>query len=417
MFRLGALMICAAGLAACTQPEPIMLGESPTLSATTPTSTQLKELPPPVRPVPVAVYQFDDETGQHKPNDSFSDYSKAVTQGGASLLVEALLNAGDGRWFEVLERTRLGNLLQERKIVDTMRAGFARDDGSELPALAPMKYAGILLEGGVIGYDSDIVTGGAGARYLGIGGNSKYRRDVVTVTLRATSVKSGQVLESVSASKTIFSVGVQGSIFKFVSLDNLLEAEAGFTMNEPVLLATRQAVEKAVLSLIAEGAQSGLWAFANGAGNAFMRSYVGERDGGPVEASNFASRPQVSTKREAEPSRRPNLQTPTHATVKSALPKAAHASTQTDQAAPDFVHLVHQVSFPKVPIRLQPNAQSPIAGELTATGRVKILAWGLPWSHVETANGLTGFVNTRWLRENRADKLETASVSHSVAVR
>lgn len=278
MKRIALAFTACAALAACAQPEQdIMLGQAPALSAQTPTRSALAELPPPTRPVPVAVYRFDDQTGQHKPNSTYSDYSRAVTQGAAAILVEALLDTGDGAWFEVYERERLGNLLQERKIIDTTRQNFLGEDGQPLPPLAPMKYAGIILEGGIIGYDSDVITGGAGARYLGIGGSTEYRRDVITVSLRATSVKSGRVLESVSASKTVFSVSAQGGVFKFVSLDNLLEIETGFSINEPVLLATRQAVEKAVLALVAEGSTSGLWAFADDLGGTFLSDYADEK--------------------------------------------------------------------------------------------------------------------------------------------
>ena len=45
----------------------------------------------------------------------------------------------------------------------------------------------MILEGGIIGYDSNIETGGRGARTLGIGGQTQYRRDVVIVSLRAVS--------------------------------------------------------------------------------------------------------------------------------------------------------------------------------------------------------------------------------------
>ena len=71
-----------------------------------------------------------------------------------------------------------------------------------------MLFAGILAEGGIIGYDTNILTGGAGASVLGITGNTQYRKDVVTVSLRFVSVQTGEVLLSVANTKTITSVEV-----------------------------------------------------------------------------------------------------------------------------------------------------------------------------------------------------------------
>ena len=35
-----------------------------------------------------------------------------------------------------------------------------------------MLFAGMLFEGGIVGYDTNVETGGNGARYLGIGANN-----------------------------------------------------------------------------------------------------------------------------------------------------------------------------------------------------------------------------------------------------
>lgn len=232
----------------------------------TKTADMLKSLPPPSQPVVLAVYNFDDKTGQQKPSESFPEYSRAVTQGGAAILSKALYDAGNGRWFTVLEREGLNNLIQERKIIRATRAEYAPADGSQLGDVGPMLYAGLLLEGGIVSYESNTVTGGVGARYLGIGGDTQYRRDVVTVALRAVSVQTGQVLVSVNTSKTIFSTAVNGGVNKFVAVDKVLEIESGFSLNEPPQYAVRQAIELAVYSLVVEGAQKGLWSFADRAG-------------------------------------------------------------------------------------------------------------------------------------------------------
>ena len=81
--------------------------------------------------------------------------------------------------------------------------------------------------------------------------------------MRLVSVQSGQVLLSVTTTKTIYSVGIAANINKFVAVDKLLQAETGFTQNEPTQFAVREAIELAVYSLVVEGADQGLWHFKN----------------------------------------------------------------------------------------------------------------------------------------------------------
>ncbi len=235
----------------------------PVINPITPTNKILRDLPPPRQRVAVAVYNYADQTGQRKAIDTGSSLSTAVTQGSTSMLIKALQDAGEGAWFMVVEREKLNNLLKERSIIANMRKVYLGEKGINPKALPPLLFAGILLEGGVIGYDTNTISGGIGARYLGIGGDVKYRQDTVTVALRAISTKTGQVLATVETSKTIVGYGVRGSIFKFIALDRLAEGEAGFSKNEPDQIAVQQAIEKAVLSLIIEGTERGLWKFSN----------------------------------------------------------------------------------------------------------------------------------------------------------
>jgi curli production assembly/transport component CsgG len=250
------------GVSGCSEvlPEPIVT--EPRITRDTISTQLLKQMPPSRENTIVSVYEFADQTGQLKNRDNFPDYSRAVTQGGLSLLVKALLETANGQWFTVVERGSLKNLLQERQIIQMTRAQYAAPD-EPVEQLPPMLYAGLLVEGGVVGYDTNILTGGAGANYLGVGGDTKYRRDIVTVDLRAVNVATGQVLLSVTAEKTLYSLAVSGNAFKFVAFNKLLQAEAGYTLNEPPQLAVRQAIETAVYSLVVQGAIKGMWAFAN----------------------------------------------------------------------------------------------------------------------------------------------------------
>jgi curli production assembly/transport component CsgG len=235
----------------------------PVLNPVSELNQSLRVLPPPKSKAVVAVYNYADQTGQFKPSEGVQNLSKAVTQGATSVIIKALQDTGNGNWFTVVEREKLDNLMRERRIIAEMRKTYLGEEQVNPQALPPLLFAGILLEGGIIGYDSALQTGGLGARLLGIGGHVRYRLDTITVYLRAVSTKTGQVLASVVTHKTIASVGLQGGVFKFIATDKILEAEAGFTKNEPEQLAVQQAIEKAIYGLVIEGAEQGLWSFAD----------------------------------------------------------------------------------------------------------------------------------------------------------
>jgi curli production assembly/transport component CsgG len=271
--RLGiaglAMLSLAMGGCTITGSAQDPLDHPATLVPDTKSGIALEALPPPARKLDVSVYSFPDLTGQNKPNDNFAEFSRALTQGAGPVLIDVLTKAGGGAWFDVVERNDLQPLLQERQIIQNTRTAAEGDKAASLP---PLRFAGILLEGGVIGYDADETTGGIGANYLGIGADTQYRQDIITVALRAVSVQTGRVLASVTTTKTLYSVQVHGSAFQFAAVDALLQAEAGYTKNAPATLAVREGVQLAVYALIFEGVKDHLWQFKNrAAGEAFMR--------------------------------------------------------------------------------------------------------------------------------------------------
>ena len=221
---------------------------------------RLTSIPEPEEPIVVAVYKFKDQTGQYKESEIGTSWSTAVTQGATSILLRSL---EESHWFIPIEREGLVDLLNERKIIRSSRAGYEGQENGNQPLLPPLLFAGILLEGGVISFDSNLMTGGAGARYFGAGASGQYRVDRITIYLRAISTSNGRILKTVYTSKTILSQQIDVGIFRFVDFQRLLEAETGFTYNEPSEIAVREAIEKAVESLIIEGALDGLWNFKN----------------------------------------------------------------------------------------------------------------------------------------------------------
>ncbi len=232
--------------------------EYPTLSPRGATYKDLINLPLPKGKIMVSVYDFRDQTGQYKPYPA-STFATSVPQGGTSMLTSSLL---DSNWFMPLEREGLQNLLTERKII---RAAQNKNEaptniGDDLPSL---KAANLVIEGGIIGYESDLKTGGHGIGYFGLATYGEYTMDQVTVNLRAVDVRTGQILISVTTSKTIFSHAISGSVFRYIAYQDLLEMESGYTNNEPVNIAVMSAIDSAVIHMIIEGVKKGMWAPAD----------------------------------------------------------------------------------------------------------------------------------------------------------
>jgi curli production assembly/transport component CsgG len=249
------VLILLTGCASITKSPNIL--EAPRVQKS-PLENQLKNLPHPLTPrMTVAVYGFQDKTGARKTMDNYASFSAAVTQGAEAWLIDSLKLAGSGKWFQVLERASLDNIIKERQLISQTRESFY---GREAEKLLPMLFAGIIAEGGIIGYDSNILTGGAGANVLGISGSTQYRKDVVTVSLRFVSVSTGEVLVSVATTKTVLSVAASGNLFKFYEHGvTPVESELGLTANEPNTIAVRSAIDQAVIEIIAEGKAAGLW--------------------------------------------------------------------------------------------------------------------------------------------------------------
>jgi curli production assembly/transport component CsgG len=234
-------------------------------------------LPAPAgKKVTVAVYSFADKTGQRKPTPGIASLSSAVTQGGEVFLIKALQDVGRGEWFDVVERVNIDALTKERTIIRQMREAY---EGKDAKPLMPLMFAGIIMDGGIIGYDSGSESGGAAYRFLGIGPQTQYSKDTVTVSLRAVSVNTGKVLAAITVTKIVYSTADSVAVLKYINNKNIVsgifgnvenvasvtgsmfEAESGLTINEPGTLAIKATVEAAVVELIKEGEKKGVWEF------------------------------------------------------------------------------------------------------------------------------------------------------------
>ena len=253
-------LVCLLTGCASNGQNNIKTGADPYIEGTT-TIERLRELPnldnQPM--ITIAVYQFTDQTGQRKPNPNFSQLSTAVTQGPDVWVIMALKAVSDGDWFKVVERKGLGNLVKERQLIRSTRELYDGETQAN-NTLKPLVFAGLIIEGGIVGYDSNVASGGVGARYFGIGLSEQYRTDQVTVSLRVVAVQTGEILLSVSASKTIASYSKGGDVFRFLDLGTkALEFESGNATNEPVNYAIRTTIEHAVLQMVYEGVNKKLW--------------------------------------------------------------------------------------------------------------------------------------------------------------
>lgn len=241
--------------------DKVQIGKEPFVTGST-TSTLLAQIPSlDQQKITIAVYSFPDLTGQRKPNTKFSQLSTAVPQGSEVWVIQALKTVGNGEWFQVVERGGLDNLVKERQLIRSTRELYDGDDGAG-NVLKPMLFAGLIVEGGIVGYDANTQSGGDGARYFGIGAHEEYRVDQVTVSMRIVAVQTGEVLMTQEATKTIASIKTGIDAFRFLDMSTkAFELESGVAVNEPVMYAVRSAIEYALFEIIIAGEKEGFWTF------------------------------------------------------------------------------------------------------------------------------------------------------------
>ena len=268
------------------------------------------------KPVSVAVYSFADKTGQRRPQANVASLSTAVTQGAETFLIKALSDVGQGRWFEVVERVGIDNLTKERLIIRQMREAY---EGGNAKPLMPMQFAGIIIEGGIVGYDTSTNSGGAGMRIFGIGKQTQWSSDTVTISLRAVSVNTGKVLSSVTVQKTILSTADSVTALKFFdNATQAFEAETGLTINEPGTYAVKAATEMAVVELIKEGQRKGVWDYKLEVKESLIILPVPVQPVAPVISSEVKvqEKKEVVVQPEAVPEAKPEIAAPASTEVK-----------------------------------------------------------------------------------------------------
>ena len=259
--KLSLITLAVVSIVGCSTVRPLgntKNNEEATVSNTI--NKSFANVPAPAGPaVTVAVYGFKDLTGQRKPSSTLSLFSTAVTQGAEAYLMKSLQEVGNRQWFTVVERVGLDNLLKERQMIKQTREIY---DGANAKMLPPLQMAGVILEGGIIDYNSNTLTGGTGARIFGIGAQTAYTQDVVVISLRLVSVQTGEVLTTVTVEKNLLSTADGATALKFFNqATQAFEFDSSQTFNEPGNYALRSAIETAVIELINKGERNGLWKF------------------------------------------------------------------------------------------------------------------------------------------------------------
>lgn len=261
-FNLSLLTIAVAmALGGCSTVRPLgdtRINEEATVTEAI--NKSFADIPPPAQPpVTVALYGFKDMTGQRKPSNTLSLFSTAVTQGAEAYLIKSLQEVGNRQWFTVVERVGLDNLLKERQMIKQTREIY---DGTNAKMLPPLTLAGVILEGGIIDYNSNTLTGGTGARIFGIGAQTAYTQDVVVISLRLVSVQTGEILQTVTVEKNLLSTADGATALKFFNqATQAFEFDSSQTFNEPGNYALRSAIETGVIELIRKGEKQGLWKY------------------------------------------------------------------------------------------------------------------------------------------------------------
>ncbi len=261
MFKLSIISLALVALAGCSTVRPlgnVSIKEEAKVSETI--NKSFSQVPAPAgTPLTVAVYSFKDMTGQRKPSNTLSLFSTAVTQGAESYLIKSLQEVGNRQWFTVVERVGLDNLLKERQMIKQTREIY---DGEKAKMLPPLTLAGVILEGAIVDYNSNTLTGGTGARWLGIGPYTQYTQDLVVISLRLVSVTTGEVLTTVTVEKNLLSTSDGVTAIRFFNqATRAFEFDSSQTFNEPGNYALRSAIETAVVELINKGERQGLWKF------------------------------------------------------------------------------------------------------------------------------------------------------------
>ncbi len=257
-------VVCLLWLAGCVQ-DPL-----PSASPHVNTKEEIDLPPPPPRALTVGVYNCLDTTGQRRPTGLAQELSTAVPMDCTPYLVEAIRSLRPGYVF-LVERQHIDELLRERQLAtlalnsntqaapDTTRRTAGAQPAATPRRLNTIRVAEVLLVGQVVAYDRSTrqITGGVALGGFGVDG--ALVTDLVTFSLRAVAVQTGEIIGETTVTKSITSVKMGGNLAQIFSTSTM-ELELGGAGNEPVGLALRAAIHSALDQLVQNGMHDGWWA-------------------------------------------------------------------------------------------------------------------------------------------------------------
>jgi curli biogenesis system outer membrane secretion channel CsgG len=260
LFRTLALASAAFALAGCVSPVPLAngtytapIGGAPVISNETAYSPALRCLSQYTaqRPLRIAVGQIADYTGKAESDNS----GRKITQGAALMAMSALSKAG----VPMVERFDTSVAEMELKysnnklISDDHQAGQAGDYRRILAGSIP--GSNYYLVGGITELNFNIHSVGANADGGGVAtnalkgtlGGSMYVMNI-GIDLRLVDTNTLEVVDVISYQKQIIGRQISAGVFDFLG-QNFFDASVGESALEPIQLAVRTTIERAVLEM------------------------------------------------------------------------------------------------------------------------------------------------------------------------
>ncbi|MGK2739374.1 holdfast anchoring protein HfaB [Tepidicaulis sp. LMO-SS28] len=256
--RLLAVASVAASLAGCISPNAgtdgryaTPIGDAPVINNETPYSNALRcvaqSVPSGAAAPRIAVGNIQDYTGKAEPEGG-----RKVTQGAALMAISALAKSG----VSLVERYDTGVTELELKYANNKLIGD--EDGGAFRQIVAGSIRGsdYYLVGGITELNFNIRSGGADGFYSdldadGAKANLMFNQFVMNVglDLRLVDSRTLEVVDVVSYQKQIIGREIKAGIFNFFGT-HLFDLAAGEKAMEPLQLAVRSVIERAVLEMI-----------------------------------------------------------------------------------------------------------------------------------------------------------------------
>ena len=257
LFRSLAVAAVAIALGGCVSPVAgptgrytLPIGGSPVISNETPYSSSLRCLGhyTTQRPLRIAVGQIADYTGKNESDNS----GRKLTQGAALMAMSALAKAG----VPMVERFDTSVAEMELKYANNKLIGDEKAPGDFRKIMAgSIPGSDYYIVGGITELNFNVRSMGASGDGGGIASNalkgtagaSLYVMNV-GIDLRLVDTNTLEVVDVISYQKQIIGRQISAGVFDFLG-QTFFDASLGESALEPIQLAVRSTIERAVLEM------------------------------------------------------------------------------------------------------------------------------------------------------------------------